>query len=246
MPEEWQDTPLVLSRGDLAAASQKAIWLRMPRRRWLEAIYGGFERSKSRRYKLKVDERDIAIPLREFGDFDKVHTTTEELPLMVWIEREDQCEDCVVAVLPPRSPRVSPETEAGPVLEYRWFGLGRKKSALATAAMRPGKGAITVNSQDYGEYFSRAPSRAKQFLNRLLEMREVREVLSEMDVEVTVRGSSPTTTRQAKAVAHALARVLICCKPSMKQILKASGFGGVRVKSNPLHGWRDDNESRPT
>jgi len=229
-PERWQDRHLDLSREDFAAASQKAIWLRMPKRRWVKTVRAGFEYSKSRPYSLKVDEAAIVIPLREFGDFDEVHTTTQVLPLMVWIERGDQCADCVLAVLPPRPPIVSSEVEAVAISEYRWVGRGRKKSAFARAKMRPGEGEITVNGQPLREYFSRAPVRAKRFLYRLLEMGQVREVLSRMDVAITVAGSSPTTTRQAKAVAHALARVLIHHDQSMKPILKVSGFGGANVK----------------
>lgn len=97
--------------------------------------------------------------------------------------------------------------------------------------MRPGKGRITINSQDYREYFSRAPVGAKQFLDRLLEMDPVREVVSRVDVEVAVQGSSPMTNRQAKAVAHALARVLIRYDQSLKPTLKVNGFGGVNVKN---------------
>jgi len=245
-PERWQDRPLDLSREDFAAASQKAIWLRMPKRRWVKTVRAGFEYSKSRPYSLKVDEAAIVIPLREFGDFDEVHTTTQVLPLMVWIECGDQWADCALAVLPPRPPAAPPEVEVGLVSEYRWIGWGRKKSAVARAEMRPGEGEITVNGQPLQEYFSHAPARAKRFLYRLLKMGQVREVLSRMDVAITVVRSSPTTNRQAKAVAHALARAIIHYDQSMKPILKASGFGGASVKRMPRRDWRGENESYPT
>jgi len=236
-PERWQDKSLTLCKDDLAAASQKAIWLRVPRRRWVEALRVGFEYSKSRRYKLKVNETEIAIPLREFGDFGELHTTNRELQLMAWVERDDRRAECVLAVLPPRPSAVSLHAEAGAASTHpAWLGLGRKKSAFASAEMRPGNGEITVNGRSLQEYFSHSPVRAMRFLHRLLELEQVREVLSRMDVVVTVTGSSSTTTRQAKAVAHALARVLIRYDQSMKPNLKANGFGGANVKRMPTHG----------
>jgi ribosomal protein S9 len=65
-------------------------------------------------------------------------------------------------------------------------------------------------------------------------MTDVRQVLARMEVSVDVRGSNPTTTRQAKAVAHALARALMSYDPQLKPLLKQAGFGGVRVKENGL------------
>jgi len=233
-PERWQDRHLDLSKEDFAAASQKAIWLRMPKRRWIKTVRAGFEYSKSRPYSLKVDEAAIVIPLREFGDFRKVYATIQALPLRVWIERGDQRADCFLAVLPPQPTTVSSEVEAAALSKYRWVGRGRKKSAFARAEMRLGEGEITVNGQPLRECFSRAPARAKRFLYRLLEMEQVREVLSKMDVAITVAGSSPTTTRQAKAVAHALARALIHYDPSMKPDIKTNGFGGAIVRRIPV------------
>ena len=50
-----------------------------------------------------------------------------------------------------------------------------------------------------------------------------------MEVVITVRGSSPTTMRQAKAAAHAVAKALISYDNGMKRLLRQKGFGGVKV-----------------
>ena len=58
---------------------------------------------------------------------------------------------------------------------------------------------------------------------------KVEGVLSEMECIVLVEGSSPTTTQQPKAVAHAVANVLACYDRRLGKRL-ARGFKGVKVK----------------
>jgi len=71
-PSEWKDRPLTLQRDDFAATSRKAIGLRLPRHRWVNEIRVGFEESKSRFYPVRVADKTVAIPLRDFGDFQEV------------------------------------------------------------------------------------------------------------------------------------------------------------------------------
>jgi len=59
---------------------------------------------------------------------------------------------------------------------------------------------------------------------RLLELPDVREALSQMKVSIEVTGSNPDTIQQAKASAHALARVLMRHSPQLKPLLKQEGF----------------------
>jgi len=229
-PEQWQDKLLELFTEDLAAASQKAIWLRLPKRRWIKALRVGFEYSKARRYRLKVNETELRIPLREFGDFAEVDMTSQEVPFKIWVEKDGRCWDCVVAVLPARSPASIQNVKTGDVAATRWVGLGRKKSAIAQVEMRVGDGRIFVNGEDYRKYFAHAPKEAMRFLERLMEVDSIREVLSTMDLEVTVQGSNPKTNRQVRAVAHAMARALICYDKNLKPVLRREGFGGVKVR----------------
>lgn len=97
---EWRDRPLALSYDDLAAASSKAIWVRLPMPRWVDTLLAGFERSRSRTHRLKVAENAVAIPLREFADSQEVGARDEEHVLKVWIERGDGLAEAAVAVLP--------------------------------------------------------------------------------------------------------------------------------------------------
>jgi small subunit ribosomal protein S9 len=171
--------------------------------------------------------------LREFGDSKEVTDHTQDHSLRVWIERDGRSMDAVVAIIPAsvaapeRSQVVSPTTA-------HWVGFGRKKIAVAEAVLRPGSAKIEINGHPIHKYFKGTQSKAKRFLYRLLELDQVRETLSQMEVLITVTGSDPTTTRQAKAVAHALARALMSYDPKLKPSLKQAGFGGVRVKKRPV------------
>ena len=114
----------------------------------------------------------------------------------------------------------------------RWLGWGRYKSAVAKAVLRPGSGELRVNGQPVWEYFKGAPSKARGFLRRLLELDMAKQVLAEMEGIVQVKGSSPTTMRQAKAVAHAIARALMDYNSGWRNLLKQAGFGGARVEDS--------------
>ena len=226
-PLEWRDLPLTLSRDDFAAMSRRAVWVRFPRRRWVNRVFVGFEQAKARPYNVKVTDKTIAIPFREFGDSEEIADKMHEYSLEVWIERNGLFIERVVAFIPTSQPEVSPPTPY-------WIGFGRKKTAVARAEAHRGSGAIKINGQPIDSYFMEAPLKAKSFLRRLIELNEVHQVLLQMEVLITVRESSPTTTRQAKAAAHALARALMSYDPRLTPLLKKAGFGGVRVEKPPV------------
>lgn len=232
-PPEWKDRPLTLSRDDFAATSRKALRFRLPRRRWVNKISVGFRQQTARSYEVKVMEETVAVPLRDFGDSEKMIDSTEQY-LKIWIEHNGTWKDGVVAFIPAPQPKIvsPPPQTVSPSKE--WQGCGRKKVAVARAVLRKKAGMIKVNGNPLEEYFSNAPDGAKQFIRRLLEMPKVNQLLSQMELSIIVTGSSPTTTRQAKAVAHALARALMDYDPKLKRLLKQAGFGGVRVKRKHL------------
>lgn len=187
----------------------------------MDKVLVGFERSRTRAYDVKVAENTVAVPLREYGDYAEASDQTQEYSLKIWIKRDHQDMEGVLAVLP----AVSPPTQS-------WHGAGRKKTAKAKAVMQNGAGEIKVNGRRVDDYFRQTPRKAKQFLERLLDLKEVREVLSQMEVNIIVEGSSPSTKRQAKAVAHAIAHTLMSYDPNLTAVLKQAGFGGIKVKQS--------------
>jgi small subunit ribosomal protein S9 len=116
-----------------------------------------------------------------------------------------------------------------------WRGWGRFKSAIARAVLRPGSGTLRVNGEPVWEYFKSAPSDARGFLHRLLKVGEVQQTLAQIDGFVRVEGSGPESKRQARAVAHALARALAGQDSGLGKRLNRMGFGGVRVKHDERH-----------
>jgi len=111
-------------------------------------------------------------------------------------------------------------------------GTGRKNNAVAKAVVRKGNGTVQVNGQPLWDYFAVAPPKARGFLQRLLELDQVHEALSKVDILIVVQGSNPHTIRQPKAVTHALAKALIAYDPELRSLLKRQGFGGVRVSKH--------------
>jgi len=236
-PSEWKDRPLTLQREDFAATSNKALWLRLPRRRWVDEILVGFEQSTVRSYIVEVTHRTVAIPLCEFCDSREVGDRTQKYTLKVWIKRGDNFIQGTVGVIPVTVEAPERRQAVSPQTTY-WVGFGRKKTALAKAVLQYGSARIEVNKLPVDEYFKDLQSKAKRFLYRLLELDRVHDILSQMEVLITVTGSDPTTTRQAKAVAHALARALISYDPNLRPLLKQAGFGGVRVEKQPKYNRR--------
>ena len=215
-PTQWNDKPITLSPDDFTAASTKSIWFRFPRARWASSISVGFERDKARKYPIKVTEKMLAVPLREFVDAKEVAEQTQDQRLKVWVERDSDMIEGVVAVIS-AIPMTPPLQE--------WVGIGRYKTAMARAVLRHGSGNIIVNGAPVDHYFQKAPDRAKRFLNRLRDLPMINDVLCQLDSYVEVKGSGPDTMRQAKAVAHALARALMKYDPKLKTLLKNHGFG---------------------
>lgn len=217
LPLEWEDELLSLICDDFAPTSKKALWLRLPVRRWTDRVLVGFEQSRAKPCPVKVTTKEIFIPLRDIGDYQEMRGRDRDQFLNIWIEHDSELVEGIVAIIP---------ASKGPTL---CIERGRKKAAIATVALRKGAGAVKVNGQPVADYFKKAPLRARRFLWRLLELPYVSQALSQMEVSIEVTGSNPGTIQQVKASAHALARALMKYDPQLKLLLKQEGFGGAKV-----------------
>lgn len=94
-PLQWRDTCLSLSVEDFAATSEKAIWLRLPKPRWADSVFVGFQPEKRREYALKVAARTLAIPLRDFSDAPALAERSKDCTLKAWVNGNE----AVVAVV---------------------------------------------------------------------------------------------------------------------------------------------------
>ena len=115
-PPEWEDQLLILAHDDLAATSGKALWLRLPKRRWTDEVLVGFEQSRADRCAIQVTRRDVAKPLRDFVTFKEITDREHEHLLKVWIEQADGLVEGVIAIIPAKRALLNPSMISAPRL----------------------------------------------------------------------------------------------------------------------------------
>lgn len=85
-PANWLAICLSLLPENFTATSDKAIWLRLPKPRWTNCVFVGFQPGKWREYVPKVAESTMTIALRDFSDSQELVDRTEDRVLSVWIK----------------------------------------------------------------------------------------------------------------------------------------------------------------
>ncbi len=101
-------------------------------------------------------------------------------------------------------------------IEYK-YGTGRRKTAAARVFLKPGSGAITINSKTVEEYFGRETSR--MLVRQPLELVDA---LTRFDIKITVVGGGPSG--QAGAVRHGITRALMQYDESFRPALRQAGL----------------------
>jgi small subunit ribosomal protein S9 len=94
---------------------------------------------------------------------------------------------------------------------------GRRKGAVARVRIRPGTGAITINSRDVANYF---PSKAHQMI--LTEPLRLTSTDEAYDIDATLHGGG--VSGQAGALRLGIARALVELDSEMRTTLKRAGF----------------------
>ncbi|HWP98953.1 MAG TPA: 30S ribosomal protein S9 [Vicinamibacterales bacterium] len=113
----------------------------------------------------------------------------------------------------------------------QYYGTGRRKTSTARVFLRPGKGAVTVNSRPFEEAFPTETLRS-QIRQPLL----LTETADKFDVLATIRGGG--LSGQAGALRLGIARALIEYNAELRQRLKKAGFltRDPRVKERKKYG----------
>ncbi len=99
-----------------------------------------------------------------------------------------------------------------------YYGLGRRKTAVARVRLYPGTGQIIINGRPADQYFG----------NRLLYHAMITEPLRltglqhHFDVRARVAGGG--LSGQAGAVRHGVARALLRFNPDLRPVLKRAGL----------------------
>nr|2R1G_G Chain G, 30S ribosomal protein S9 [Thermus thermophilus HB27]4GKJ_I Chain I, 30S ribosomal protein S9 [Thermus thermophilus HB8]4GKK_I Chain I, 30S ribosomal protein S9 [Thermus thermophilus HB8]4JV5_I Chain I, 30S ribosomal protein S9 [Thermus thermophilus HB8]4JYA_I Chain I, 30S ribosomal protein S9 [Thermus thermophilus HB8]4K0K_I Chain I, 30S ribosomal protein S9 [Thermus thermophilus HB8]4KHP_I Chain I, 30S Ribosomal protein S9 [Thermus thermophilus HB8]4V49_AI Chain AI, 30S ribosoma len=99
----------------------------------------------------------------------------------------------------------------------QYYGTGRRKEAVARVFLRPGNGKVTVNGQDFNEYFQ-GLVRAVAALEPLRAV----DALGRFDAYITVRGGGKSG--QIDAIKLGIARALVQYNPDYRAKLKPLGF----------------------
>ncbi len=105
VPANWTDHAISLSRKDFTAITDKALWVKFPRNRWISKIEVGFNRTKSRYYNVEVEKKEIAVPLRDFCDAEEIGNKQEEFAMKIWASPEEtQTHEAIVLRIPAELP----------------------------------------------------------------------------------------------------------------------------------------------
>jgi small subunit ribosomal protein S9 len=99
----------------------------------------------------------------------------------------------------------------------QYYGTGRRKTAIARVFLKPGKGAIVVNSKPVDEFFSRETGRMVVRQPLVLTNH-----LGTFDISVNVHGGGESG--QAGAVRHGISRALVSYDETLKPTLRKAGL----------------------
>jgi small subunit ribosomal protein S9 len=112
-----------------------------------------------------------------------------------------------------------------------FYGTGKRKSSIARVWLKPGTGAITVNSKTLDAYFGRETS--KMVVRQPLELVEKVGIF---DINVTVSGGGDSG--QAGAIKHGITKALLLVDAELRGTLKKAGFitRDARVKERKKYG----------
>ena len=101
--------------------------------------------------------------------------------------------------------------------EFRWHGVGRRKTSVARVYLTPGTGKWEVNGRTLGDYFPR-PS----LVQHIQQPFAATDTLGAFDVRAHVDGGGQTG--QAGAMRLGIARALVQADSMHRTKLRASGM----------------------
>ena len=114
------------------------------------------------------------------------------------------------------------------------YGLGRRKSATATARLYKGKGEITINGKPALDYLSGN----KTYLAEITDPLAIAGKQKEFEITVLVKGGG--LAGQVDAIKLAISKALVTEAPDLRPVLKKAGFTSrdPREKERKKYGLR--------
>ena len=98
-----------------------------------------------------------------------------------------------------------------------YYGVGRRKTSVATVRLYPGEKGFVVNGKPAEAFFSR-----ENDLQMALEPLQTTGLMGQFLVSVVVKGGG--ISGQAGAIRHGVARALLAMNPDYRQALREEGF----------------------
>lgn len=110
-------------------------------------------------------------------------------------------------------------------------GVGRRKCAIATVKLVPGKGRVFVNNKTLKNYFGNLPSLEMMIYQPLVLTGNE----TKFDVKVKAVGG---ISAQASAIRHGIAKALLLSNPEYKAVLRGEGLltRDARIKERKKYG----------
>jgi small subunit ribosomal protein S9 len=99
----------------------------------------------------------------------------------------------------------------------KYYGTGRRKTAVARVWVKPGKGEIQVNNRPLNAYIMR-----QTLEDSVKSPLKLTNTSNQYDVIAYVKGGG--LTGQAGAVRHGITRALLMVNPDYRKILKREGL----------------------
>ena len=115
-----------------------------------------------------------------------------------------------------------------------FYGLGRRKSATATARLYAGKGKVTINDKPAVEYFSDNKTHAAEIIDPLALVNKQKD----FDITILVKGGG--IAGQVDAIKLAIAKALTTGHADLRSTLKKAEFlkRDSREKERKKYGLR--------
>lgn len=90
------DRPIAIERAAFSPSSNAVLNIWFPKPRWLDEVLVGFRQENRRCFSVKVNQRYVAIPLRDFGDAVEIQDRTQNATLKFWLVRDGIAEGGIV------------------------------------------------------------------------------------------------------------------------------------------------------
>jgi small subunit ribosomal protein S9 len=114
-----------------------------------------------------------------------------------------------------------------------YYGLGRRKCAVARVRLVPGDGRIVINGKPVADYFGRATLES-------IVRQPLQEAALPVSYSVLVKVVGGGHSGQAGAIRHGIARALVRMDENLRPVMRRRGFltRDARVKERKKYGLK--------